>query len=188
MKTYQIIYYSSLIIWAIVPFFYRQNKHFYFFLFLAFSDISTYLTNHIFQITGISPWISMHYLALAAFEKDFFYKYKYPIFIGFIFSIFISYISSHMTQAYILFSIYCIFFLFFIRYFLKIYFDHNKLNLFYIAMIFCTTLSLFKLISAIKNIDSEINIFYATDITQIFIGVFLILLTTKIFPNSAMPK
>lgn len=48
-------------------------------------------------------------------------------------------------------------------------------------MIFYEILTLFKFTAYLRDLKTGLNIFYAASITQLFLGIFLILLSTKIF-------
>jgi len=136
MKGYAIITDLSTIIWTLVAFFYRANKHFFFFLSLAAIEISSYFLVGIFHKSPQSLWLSMHFLMLSCFDKNFSSKHKVTIFAGFSVTLPISFSVSNFLLDYIIFFFHVIFLLLFIRYFVKIYFDKDKFNIFYILMIF----------------------------------------------------
>jgi hypothetical protein len=183
MKAYHFVVFFSTIIWSLIPLFYRTHKFFYFFLYLAIIELSGIFLFWIFHISPISLWLSLHILILFSFNRDFLSKYKIGIFIIFLISLPISFTLPNITHNYIIFFFHVLFLLLFIRYFLSIYFNNNKIDLFFLTMILYEMLNVFKLISFLRDLKTGINIFYVTSITQILIGIFLIILRTKMFSN-----
>lgn len=179
MKTWQIISYSSIIIWAIIPFFYRSNKHFYFFVLLALTDISSYFLNLVFLVSSQILWIPFSYLTIFSLNRDFFSKYKIQIIVGFFLAIIAGIYSSNIFQMYFVLATQIILFLLFTRFFISIFLNENKINSFYLVMIFYMALSVFKIIAFLRELSSGLNIFYATIMMQILIGLFLIYHSAK---------
>lgn len=179
MKTWEIIGYLSVFIWAIVPIFYRSSRHFIFFLLMAVNDLSSVLIDILFSFSTIALWIPSTYLIVLSFDKDFFFKYKYFIGIGLVFSIFLGFNSSNNFQMYFVLATQIILFILFSRFLISIYLNENRIDIFYLTMIFYETLTIFKIIAFLNELNTGLNIYFATNAIQILIGLFLIYISIK---------
>ncbi|MFZ1289595.1 MAG: hypothetical protein WAR79_05880 [Melioribacteraceae bacterium] len=179
MKTWVIIATISIIIWAIVPIFYRSNKHFYYFLLLAATDITSFLINHFFHVSAQILWIPFTYFIVLTFNRDFFLKYKILILGGLLIAILAGIYSTNIFQMYFVLISHIILFVLFSRIFISIYLNKNRIDIFYIIMVFFEALTVFKIIAFLRQLSSGLNIYFATNILQILIGLFLIYLSIK---------
>lgn len=184
MKTWEIIGIISIFIWAIVPIFYRSNKHFYFFLIFAINDLSSILIRIFFSFPTTALWIPSTYLIVFSFDKNFLFKYKYFIGVGLIIAIFLGFNSSITFQMYFVLASQIILFFLFSRFLISIYLNENRIDIFYLTMIFYEALTIFKIIAFLHQLSSGLNIYFATNIIQILIGLFLIYLSIKRNRNS----
>ncbi|MBK7107080.1 MAG: hypothetical protein IPH62_17550 [Ignavibacteriae bacterium] len=179
MKTWEIIAYFSVFIWTIVPIFYRSNKHFYFFLLFAINDLSSVIIDILFSFSTTALWIPSTYLIVLSLDKDFFFKHKYFIGIGLIISIFLGFNSSITFHMYFVLASQIILFILFSRFLISIYLDENRIDIFYLTMIFYEALTIFKIIAFLNQLSSGLNIYFATNAIQILIGLFLIYISIR---------
>lgn len=174
MKTWEIIGLISLSTWTIVPLFYRSSKHFFFFLVLAATDLSTVLISKIFHDFPQALWVSFSYLTVAVINRNNIQKNKYIIIIGLLLSTILGINISSTLQLYFVLIIQIILFFIFAKYLVSIFFEENKIDLFYLTMFFYEVLSILKFIAYLKQISTGLNFYFAVNILQILIGMFLI--------------
>ena len=176
MKSWEIIGLISIITWTIVPFFYRSSKHFYFFLVLTAADLSTIIISRIFHDFPQVLWVPFVYLSLAMVNRYKIYKNRYLIFAGLMISTIVGINSSVVIQMYIVLIVQVLSFFIFARYLISIFIEENKIDFFYLTMVFYEVLNILKLIAYLKQLSSGLNFYFAVNILQILIGIFLVTL------------
>lgn len=173
MKLWEIILIVSVFIWTILPLFYRSHENFFYFLFLGLNDFLSYT----FYISSL--WssqiltIPFHYLIIVFFYRKDFANKKWLL-LGLIPSIYAAFNVTHYAQNITILIFHIIFFFMFLKPFITAYFYSNKIEIFYMVLLFYELINIFKLFAFIKDISSGIEVYYVGTIIQISIGIFLI--------------
>jgi len=179
MKEYDIIAHTSVFIWAIMPYFYRRHKHFFFFLFLAMNDVIGVLLWNVFSISGQTSWLVFNYLMLVSINRDYFIKNLRIFLIGIIpISVIVMFLGPSQI-VFLCFLVHLAIFFFFIKYLLSDYLLSGIVNKHYIILSFYLLISIFKLLAFMREITVGIEAFFVGTFVQIFIGIILIYLQLR---------
>ncbi|MCB0745945.1 MAG: hypothetical protein KDC52_19135 [Ignavibacteriae bacterium] len=173
MEFYLIIAFISTLVWLTMPIVYRNNRHFYFFLFLALNDSLSIILWTVFSVSSQLLWIPIHYLILLSYERYWLTKYKFWILIGFIPILILTYFSTTKIQLFYVLVTNIALFLLFVKP-LVVKFFNSHLNLFYLVMSFYELITITKLIIFIKKGFLGMEAFYIGTIFQIIMGIVLI--------------
>jgi len=179
MKAFQFVGIISTLVWVVLPYFYRKHNNFYFFLFLAFTDISSIILWHIFSISSQLLWFPINYLMLFALNRDFFVRYIYYILLGIIPVTLISYILPSQQQVFACFLLHLVIFIIIFKQVLSDYLISNRFKIYYMMLSFYILINLFKFLAFMREITIGIEAFYVGTFVQIFIGIILIYLQLR---------
>lgn len=176
MKYYDIWPIFSIAIFILVAIYYWKGQYKYFFLFNSISDIISVILWEVFKLSSQSLWIPFNYLLLFSVDKNIFISKRYLIILGLISILFLNYFSTTFIQYVFVLVIHIILLFIFTRYFYKKYLSSNKLDLFYILMIIFEMNIIIRLLAIIREVNLGVNVFYASMIIQMLIGIFLIII------------
>jgi len=176
MKYYDVWPSLSIIVFILVVFCYWKSRHKYFFLVNSLSDIISTASWLIFNFSSQTLWIPLNYLLLFSVDKNIFISKRYLFIFGLIPMLFLNYFSTTFIQYVFVLVIHIILLFIFTRYFYNKYLNDNKLDLFYISMIIFEINIIIRLLAIIREVNLGVNIFYASMIIQILIGIFLIII------------
>ena len=169
-----IIFILSIFIWLFPPIKQYKTKYFYFFLLLAFSDLSSFVLYKLFQLNSIYIYIFIIYLAfLSLLSKDLLKKYL-PI-LSILFLIIIIFVSF----SYNISINYLIFISINILIFIKILFTfitdiglHKILKIFLIVFLLYELTVIFKFVNLIIGFTDSYSYYFITSVFEFFVGVF----------------
>lgn len=175
MQLYYTITILSTAIWLIVPFIYRYNRHFYFFLFLGLNDLIGYSIWYLFSVSAQSLWIPIHALILVTFDKKYSNKIKSWLLVLLIPMMVLSFFTDTYQQKLFVLFTHSILFLLFVRLFVNNFFNFNQISYFYLVLIFYQLVNVFKIISFMSELEFGLSSFIIGSVIQIAIGLYLLL-------------
>lgn len=174
MKSFEYISLLSVMVWVIVPFFFYQSKHFWFFLFLGVNDVIASLFWFGFGLSSQTLWVPVYYLIVLSIDEEFFFNKRKKIIFGFLVVLIFNYYSTTFIQSGFVLIAQIIIFTIFVRYLYWAYIKENKKNFFYAVMTFYSLFSVYKSVLTVGNINTGLNDYFVGIIIQIFIGLILI--------------
>jgi hypothetical protein len=175
MQHYFAITIISTIVWLIIPFVYRHNRHFYYFLFLGLNDFIGYSIWYLFSVSAQALWIPTHVLILITFDKQYVNKTNRGFFVILIPIMVLSFFTDSYQQKLFVLITHSILFLLFVKIFVNNIFDFNKISFFYLVLIFYELINVFKIIAFMGELELGLSSFVVGSVIQIIIGLYLLL-------------
>ena len=170
----EILYYITILIWLFPPIMQYGEKYFYFFLLLAFSDLSVLALHKLFQINSSYIHLLVIYFAyLSVLSKETLKKYKYLLLFLVLIILFCFFIINKISINYFIFII--INFLIFLRILLTFITEielEKTVKIFLIIFLLYELTVILKFINIITGFTNAYFYFFVTTVFEIFFGLF----------------
>jgi len=177
VKIYNIIVYTSILIWVLLPFFYRNHQNFYFFLILALIDGIGFVLWNVFGISSQFIWMPFNFLLLVMIFPNHFFRYKLIYLIGFLLIFTLTFFISSPIQVFFCLVVHLVIFLLFAKEFLAEFYLNNSFSIFYLLLLFYEIIMIFKLLAFMRELSVGLDVFYVGTLVQAIVGILLIILT-----------
>ncbi|MCX7876522.1 MAG: hypothetical protein N2321_10205 [Melioribacteraceae bacterium] len=171
---YKLVYFSGIIVWILPAIRQYKTEFFDFFLILALIDPVAVVYGY-FAKASIPLWLTTlfaYLLIISLLSEDNIKKLRYIlILIPIVFMISIPLIQREYF-LYLIITENIIIFIFFLKFLITHYVNHQKINLFYFMLCFYELTVILKLSNLIIGFSNAILFYFFTGIAQIIFGFF----------------
>ena len=180
MTYYEILSYLATILGVIIAVVYWKTNYSYFFSFQALSDLASFVLWTFFSLSSQTLWIPIHYLIASSVDKKFFVSNWKYILVGLVAVLIFNFFTTNVIQQYSVLATSFIVLFVFLRWFVMYYFNSDRINIFFLILIFHETIKVIKFLAILNDIDVGLNIYFAGVLIQIIVGVILVIIKNKV--------